>query len=218
MKAVLQLGVLAVVVLLSGLPLAQETPNSAPPKPPDAAKNPWANNLTVDGYIVPDDVSYVNPVFTANHSWLHLEARYNSENLRTGSLWAGYNFSAGKNLVLDLTPMIGGVFGRTTGIAPGLEVSLTYKKIELYLSNEYVFDTTRKSGNFYDAWPQLTYSPAHWFRVGAVAQHTAAFQTGVNVQRGFLLGVSHKKWEYTTYVFNPGLTNYSVVLEVGVNF
>jgi len=25
--------------------------------------------------------------------WLHLEARYNDEDLRTGSLWVGYNFA-----------------------------------------------------------------------------------------------------------------------------
>ena len=46
----------------------------------------------------------------------------------TGSLWAGYNFAVGKRLVLDVTPMIGGVFGRTTGIAPGCEASLSYKR------------------------------------------------------------------------------------------
>ena len=68
--------------------------------------------------------------------------------------------------------MIGGVFGRTNGIAPGCEASLTYKKIELSIANEYVFDTTHKSGNFYYSWPQLTYSPVDWFRVGLVAQRT----------------------------------------------
>ena len=155
MRATQQLAVLAVVVLLSGYLFGQEPPAAAPA----AAKDPWAYNLTVDGYIVPNDQSYVNPVFTADRSWLHLEARYNYENLRTGSLWAGYNFSAGKKLVLEVTPMIGGVFGRTNGIAPGCEASLTYKKIELSIANEYVFDTMHKSGNFYYSWPQLTYSP-----------------------------------------------------------
>jgi len=192
-------------------------PNSAPAKP-DANMNPWAFNLTIDGYIIPNDQSYGNPVFTASRNWLHLEARYNSENLRTGSLWAGYNFSAGQQLLLHVTPMIGGVFGRTTGIAPGCEASLTYKKIGLSVSNEYVFDTTHKSENFYDAWLQLTYSPVNWFRTGLVPQRTAAFQTAVDVQRGFLLGVSHKKWEFTTYIFNAGWTAPTLVFEVGVNF
>jgi hypothetical protein len=56
-----------------------------------------------------------------------------------------------------------------------------------------------------------------WFRVGLVAQRTKAFHTSLDTQRGFLVGVSHKKWEFTTYIFNTGFTDPTVVLEVGVN-
>ena len=159
LKPMQQFGMLAVAVLLGGQALGQVVVSGAPARPPDTARNPWAYGLTVDGYIIPHGQSYVNPVFTADRNWVHLEARYNYENLQTGSLWAGYNFSAGKKLALDVTPMIGGVFGRTTGIAPGCEASLTYKKVQLSISNEYVFDTTHKAGNFYYSWPELTYSP-----------------------------------------------------------
>ncbi|MDR3747893.1 MAG: hypothetical protein P4M04_07050 [Acidobacteriota bacterium] len=198
---------------------AQEAPPVPPPKVPVAASaNPWQYNFTVDGYVVPNAQSYVNPTFTANRNWLHLEARYNSENLYTGSLWAGYNFSAGKKLVLDITPMIGGVFGRTTGIAPGCEASLTYKKVELSITNEYVFDTSHSSGSFYYSWVPLTYSPLSWLRVGLVAEHTKAFQTSLSIQRGLLVGFSHKKAEFTTYLFDPGQADPTVVLEVGFSF
>jgi hypothetical protein len=218
MKATQRLTLFAVVVLLTCRIFGQETASSAPAKSPGSGKNPWAFNLTTDGYIIPNETGYANPVFSANRTWLHLESRYNYEDLRTGSLWAGYNFAAGKKLVLDVTPMIGGVFGRTTGIAPGCEASLTYKELQLSISNEYVFDTTHKSGNFYDTWPQLTYSPSGWFRAGLVAQRTRAFHTSLDVQRGFLAGVSGKKWESTIYVFNAGFTDPSVVLELGLNF
>lgn len=167
---------------------------------------------------MPNDQSYVSPTFTADRNSLHLEARYNYENLRTGSLWVGYNFSAGKKLVLDITPILGGVFGRTTGIAPGCEASLTYRKVELSISNEYVFDTGTSSGSFYYSWPQVTYSPADWLRVGLVAQHSKAFQSGLEIQRGFLVGVSLKNLEFTSYVFNLGWTNPTVVLEAGFSF
>jgi len=197
--------------------LAQATPGSAPTKVA-AATQPWQYNLTIDGYIVPDGTSYVDPVLTADHNWLHLEARYQYENLHTGSLWVGYNFSVGKTLSLSVTPMIGGVFGRTNGVAPGCEASLTYKKIEASISNEYVFDTGSRAGNFYYSWPQLTFAPVAWFRVGAVAQHTKTYHTPLNVQRGFLVGLSHKQWEFTTYVFNPELDQPTVVLELGVSF
>jgi hypothetical protein len=209
---------LAVTFLFAGEVFCQETPSASPAKPPSVVKNPWAFNLTTDGYIIPDATSYVDPVFSANRTWLHLEARYNDENLRTGSLWVGYNFETGKNLVLNVTPMIGGVFGRTTGIAPGCEASLSYRKVQLSISNEYVFDTTHKSGNFYNTWPQITYAPIDWLRVGLVGQRTRAFQTGLDVQRGFLVGVSRGKWESKAYVFNAGFTGPTVVLELGLTF
>lgn len=218
LAATQQFGAIAVVVLLSGSLFAQEPASSAPAKSSDAAKGPWTYNLALDGYIIPNETSYANPTFTANRHWLHLEARYNYEDLRTGSLWAGYNFSAGQKLVLNITPMLGGVFGRTTGIAPGCEASLTYEKFQLSISNEYVFDTRDRSGNFYYSWPELTYSPTDWFRVGAVVQHTKAFQTKLDVQRGFLIGVSHKQVEFTTYIFDVGWTEPTVVLEIGVSF
>jgi hypothetical protein len=197
--------------------LAQAAPGSAPAKVA-AATQPWQYNLIVDGYIVPEGTSYVDPVLTADHNWLHLEARYNYENLRTGSLWVGYNFQVGKTLSLSVTPMIGGIFGRSNGIAPGCEASLTYKKLEASISNEYVFDTSSKADNFYYAWAQLSFSPVSWFRVGAVAQHTRAYQTSVDIQRGFLVGISHKRLEFTTYVFNPELDKPTVVLEVAGSF
>jgi hypothetical protein len=217
MKVTQQLAMLALFACASAQLLAQATPGGAPAKS-TAAPQPWQYNLTIDGYVVPDGTSYASPVLTADHNWLHMEARYNYENLHTGSLWVGYNFNVGKTLSLSVTPMIGGIFGRTNGIAPGCEASLTYKKIEASISNEYIFDTGSKAGNFYYSWPQVTYSPLSWFRIGAVAQHTKAYQTPLNVQRGFLVGFSHRHWEFTTYVFNPELDAPTVVLEVGVSF
>ncbi len=120
-----QLAVIAVMVLLSGQLLGQQTPDTAPA----ASKNPWEYNLTVDGYIIPDETGYADPVFSANRGWLHLEARYNYEDLRTGSLWVGYNFSAGKKVLLEVTPMIGGAFGRTNGIAPGCEAHSPIRRL-----------------------------------------------------------------------------------------
>jgi len=85
------------------------------------------------------------------------------------------------------------------------------------LSNGYVFDMHDSEKSFY-SWPELTYSPTDWLRVGLVAQRTKAFQTKLDTQRGFLLGFSHKQAEFTTYVFNPGWTDPTVVLEVGWSF
>jgi len=200
-------------------------PHGPAPKPAAADSEPWDYNLTVDGYIIEGADGYASPTFTADHNWLHLEARYNYENFRTGSLWMGYNFSWGKTWQFAVTPMVGGVFGRTNGIAPGCEASLSWKMVTLSIDNEYVFDTTSKLGNFYYTWPQFTVEPVSWFRFGAVAQRTRAFQTALDVQRGFFVGFHRKvgrdhikKMEFTTYVFDPGTSSTTVTLELGASF
>ncbi len=216
-KHTLQFAVFVSIVSLASHTLPQTV--SAPPshntRPPTT--KPWEYTLITDGFIIPDQQSYAQPDFTADRRWLHLEARYNSEDFRTGSAWVGYNFAAGKNLVLNVTPMIGGVFGRTNGVAPGCEASLTYKKLQVSISNEYVF-ATEKGSSFYYNWPQVTYSPVNWLQLGLVAQRTKTYHTTLDTQRGFLVGVSHKNVQATTYIFNRGWTDPTVVLELGFSF
>lgn len=209
------LGALVIAIALSGPLLAQGT---ATQPATDKSADPWEYTITVDGYIVPDSTGYASPVFTADNDW-HFEARYNYENLDTGSLWFGYNFDFGKkNLTLTMTPMLGGVMGQTTGIAPGLEITLDYKKIEFYAASEYVFDTSKTAGSFFYSWPQLTYKPFKRFRIGAVAQHTKVYHTSLNTQWGFLVGTSLKKMDFTAYVFDPELATPTTVLEVLYKF
>ena len=146
---VVRCAALALALLTACHMHAQETPPNLSATPKPAAQVPWKISITVDSYILPDQDSYINPNVTADHGWLQLEARYNYENLRTGSVWFGYNFSTGKNLVLNVTPMVGGVFGQTSGIAPGCAASLSYKHVTLSISNEYVFDLTDHTRSFY---------------------------------------------------------------------
>lgn len=115
------------------------------------ANQAWTVNAYIEGYYVPGEQGYVDPIFTADHRWLHLEGRYNYEDLRTGSIWLGYNVkftSADQNLGLTLTPMVGGVFGRTNGVAPGCEASLTYKKLGFWVSNGICLRHKRLIGQF----------------------------------------------------------------------
>jgi len=195
---------------------AQQAPREAG----TGSASSWDLNLTVDGYILPDGSGgdYVSPIFMADHNKLHLETRYNYEDRQTGSFWVGYNFEKGRNLSVTFTPMIGGVFGNTTGVAPGYEFSLSYKRLSLSIDGEYVFDTRDSNGSFFYSWTELTYSPKEWFDFGFVAQRTKAYHTSLDVQRGFLVGFAHKNAELTTYVFNAGWTDPTVVLEVGYKF
>ena len=177
----------------------------------------WSSSVSVYTYFVPDDRDYVQPTITADRDWLHLEARYNYEALDTSSLWIGYNYNVGNKLELELTPMLGGVFGTTDGIAPGYKGTLNWWKIELYTEGEYMFNTGDSSENFFYDWSELTVSPADWLRLGLVTQRTHLYQTDREIQRGFLVGFSFKHLDFTTYVFNPD-DKPLVVLGMGVNF
>jgi len=135
-------------LMLATFACAQSPPNT-PALSSDATANPWAFSLTTSGYIVPGGQSYVSPDLSADHSTLHFEGRYNNEALKTGSFWIGYNFTVGKKLVLNLTPMAGAVFGSLNGVAPGYLFTLTYKRVQLYSNGEFVFDAQNRGRDFF---------------------------------------------------------------------
>jgi hypothetical protein len=214
------------IVLAGENALAQEavrTPDSkATSAPPavitEADEKAWSFSASATTYIVPDFQEYVQPTFTADRGWLHLEARYNYENLKTGSAWIGYNFSGGKKLEWEITPMLGGVFGETAGIAPGYKFSATYWKVEFSSEGEWVFDLRDSEGSFFYNWAELSVSPVDWFRFGLVGQRTRAYQTDVDIQRGLLVGFSYKEMNFTTYVLNLDLDEQTWVFSVGLSF
>jgi hypothetical protein len=180
--------------------------------------NPWTLSLTTSGYVVPGGQSYVSRDFSADRGKLHLEGRYNNEAFKTGSLWAGYNFKAGKKLELNVTPMVGGVFGNLSGIAPGYLFTLTYKRLQLYSNGELLIETKNSGRSFFYNWDQITYSLLNWLQLGLVSQRTRAYYTGLDVQRGVLVGLTYKKVNFATDVFNFGWTEPTEDLSLGLNF
>jgi hypothetical protein len=186
----------------------------------DTEKNEtkWEFSLSTFTYLAQHARDYVNPNFTADRDWLHLEARYNYEELKTGSVWFGYNFSAGKKLEFEVTPMLGGVFGDITGIAPGYTISIRYKAIELSVQGEYFFDAGTRSGDFFYNWSELSASPADWFRIGVVVERTQASASDSDVRRGPLIGFKYKDVDLTIYCLSPGSSEANFVFAVTVNF
>ena len=224
MKA-LRLPAFITLSVLSANALAQTTtnaPTEATNTPPamteETKEKAWSFSASAYTYFVPDDRTYVQPTVTADRGWLHLEARYNYEGLDTGSAWVGYNFSGGEKLAWEITPMVGGVFGETTGVAPGYKGSLGWWKLELYSEGEYVFDTGHSSDSFFYNWSELTLSPVDWFRIGMVTQRTRLYKTDRDIQRGVLVGFSYKMVDLSLIVFNPDESKPTFVLAVGLSF
>jgi len=194
------LAVLTIAVLLTSYPARAQTAN---PSSAAADENEWAFSVSAYTYVLSDDRNYVQPTVTANRGWLHLEARNNYEGLNTGSAWLGVNFTGGKTVEWEFTPMLGGVFGDTTGIAPGFKGSLSWRKLELYGENEYVVDSNNGEDSFFYNWSELTLAPVDWFRFGVVTQRTRVYQSDREIQRGMIAGVSFTRVNVTGYVFNP---------------
>jgi len=213
--------VLIALVKCASPAFAQTNATDQANSPPPAIENEtgkYSFTASVYTYLVPDSRDYVQPTITADRGRLHLEARYNYEALDAGSTWVGYNLSGGERLAWEFTPMLGGVFGDTTGIAPGYKATLSWWKLELFSEGEYVVDTGDSSGSFFYNWSELTLAPMHWFRFGIVTQRTRAYQTDRDIQRGFVVGLSYKKLSLTTYVLNPDESRPTLVLAVSASF
>ena len=177
----------------------------------------WAFGAEANLYIIQGH-SILLPVMRANKNKLHLEARYNYEDLQTFSGWAGYNITGGKQIEYMITPMIGGVVGLSKGIAPGLEFTFSSGKFELYSESEYLFNTDNKENNYMYTWTDLTYSINDNLYVGVSVQRTRLYQTALDTQRGLVLGGNLKNWEITGYLYNLGFDTAFGIISLGLEF
>jgi hypothetical protein len=180
-------------------------------------ENPWEFSAEANLYILPD-VTYLNPVLSADKGYLHLEARYNDEDLETGSIFAGMNFHTGESLEFSVTPIIGGVFGNSNGVAPGFLLEINYGSVSFSSEGEYFFSSDDKEFNFFYSWSELVYSPADWIWFGIAGQRTRAYQTDLEIQRGLVLGFGKENISVSGYVMNIGFGDVFGLVSVGYEF
>ena len=94
------LAVLVIPVFLAADSAPAQATGETPAVMSAAEEAAWSLSASAYGYLVPDSDDYVQPTITADRGRLHLEARYNYEDLDTGSAWIGYNFSFGRDFLL----------------------------------------------------------------------------------------------------------------------
>jgi len=192
----------------------------------ERSKIEWEFSLSTFTYLAQHERDYANPNFSADYGRLHLEARYNYEALKTGSVWIGCNFprfTIGKDLEINATPMLGGVFGDITGVAPGYSIEASYKIIKASTQGEYFFDAGNNSGDFFYSWSEFSASlpKADCIRAGLVVERTQASGNS-DVRRGPLVGFKHKckdkDVDLTIYWLAPGSREATFVFAVTVEF
>jgi hypothetical protein len=178
----------------------------------------WIYTATIYQYILPNEKNTTSLISTMDNSAWHIEARYNYEDEKTGSVFGGYHFKTGNKLVLDFTPMFGFVLGNTNGVAPGLETNLTWKNFDFYAESEYVFDFDGKENNFFYNWSELGITPVDKLRTGISVNRTRLFQTDLEFQKGIFAQYSFWKLTAGAFYFNPFSTDYYLMATLGIEF
>ena len=212
MMATRRIVALLFAVMLAAPAAAQTTT----PADQAAASPAWSGSASLYAYFVPDDDNFVQPTLGLDRDWLHLEVRFNYEDLDTASAWMGRTFSVGETVALEITPMAGVVFGNTDGGALGYSGSLTWRSLDLFSESEYVF-AGGEGENFFYTWSEVGWSPVSWFRGGLAIQRTKVWGEDVDIQRGFFASALVRRWEISGYVFNPD-ADPTFVLGVAFNF
>jgi len=211
-------GLAAVCIVFAGATAALPAQEASPPAVPADSPPEWSFNVSAFDYFIPDEDDIGLGIVTADRGPIHLEGRYNYEAEGAGSAFFGWTFSMGDAVAVDVTPMLGGVFGEIEAIAPGVELNLDWKGLNFYYEGEYVIDLEDDEGDFVYGWSELTWAPADWFRAGMVGQRTRLYDTGLDIQRGLLVGFTYRWLDVAGYFFNPSSDDSFTVVSLAVEF
>src|SRR5580765_5228353 len=137
----------AVVAAASLAPMAAFAAEGAPADEP-------AISVSATGYYyaMRDQPDFGVGVATLDRGSLHLEARYNYEVRNAGSAFIGWKFSGGDVVTFEITPIVGGLFGAAHGVVPGVEASVAWGPLDVYVEAEYVDDRAQPGSAYTYAW------------------------------------------------------------------
>lgn len=202
--------VLLLLLFLSVKAFAQE--------PPDAKGKKLNFSAWAEMFILPDQEDFFNPTFYARSDKIHFEVRYNYEDRNTGSIWAGRRFKFGKDVKFVIVPMIGGIVGNVDGMAPGLELEITYKKFDFYSESEHVFDFNTKENNFFYMYSELALRPIQPIRTGIMTQRTRLFESDRELQRGIFAEYYFGRFRIGAFYFDPFASGQYWIASASVDF
>jgi len=202
----------AVVMLLMALALRCSAASAAESDPP------VTGSITGYYYAMRDQSDYGVGVASLNRGALHLEARYNYEAQRSGSIFAGWNLAGGENVAFQITPLIGALFGETHGVVPGVEAAVAYRNVDAYIEAEYVYDRGNHSDSYFYAWSEIGWKPVQWLRVGLAGQRSHEIENGRDLQRGAFIQLILDKVTLGLYGFNPDSGSRYLIVSLGAQF
>ena len=184
----------------------------------DETPTKTTGSLTGYYYAMRDQPDFGVGVATLDHGALHFEARYNDEAPKSTSIFAGWKFAGGNDVSYEVTPILGGLFGGTRGVIPGVEASVGWRNLDVYVEAEYVRNLDVKADSYFYMWSELGWRPVEWLRLGLVGQRTRVVETDRDIQRGVFAQVMWSAATVSLYAFNPDAASRYVVLSLGLEF
>ena len=203
--------VLAALVVLGRTSLAQE----AEPLVTLEAAEAWEFSGSVFYSEPPGSQDRLTPILYADRGALHLEARYNYEDLQTLSLFGGWTFSSEGELEVAATPMLGATLGETRGIVPALELDVGWRRLAWYAEMEYLFDLEDRDDDFFYSWSTLTYGFTEGLSAGLVVERSKLVDTDTSVQPGLALELQHENVGLSLYAYDLGTDDAYLVVALG---
>lgn len=206
--------VIVLVSFLLAAPLAAQEP---------ARDSLWSSEVALYYYFLPHQDDIPTFIGYTDHGVLHLEARYNYEDLKTASVFGGYNFefsftSSGIPTNVYITPMLGVAFGRTDAIIPGLELRMIQGRLDFYIEYEYTITLPNEESNFFYSWTEFAMTPIENFRTGGAITTTRLFDSESEFQTGLFGEYTFGKFTAGMFYFLPIKTDGFVLAKVAVAF
>lgn len=204
----------AAAALALVLPAPAQDPAPVQASPAEAAA--WELSASVFYSDPPGSENRLTPIVYADRGALHLELRYNYEDLQTAALFAGWTFELEGEAALGLTPMLGAVVGETDGIAPALELDLGWRRLAWYAEAEVLFDLDDRDDDFFYSWSTLLYGLTDWLSAGLVTERSKLVDTDYSLQRGLALELTHASVGFALYAYNLGSDDSYAVVALGL--
>ena len=166
-----------------------------------AAPGPdWAVGLYLN--LMPD-ITYLLPTVALSWNRFYAEARYQYEDLDTGSLWLGGSFAGGDALTYWIAPIAGGAFGQTNGLGLGLVAELAYGRLSLSTSSEYLFDLAANDASFFYSWPEWLVQVHDRATPGITLERSLPRDLDTELNTGLTFYTSARRITASFYAFNP---------------
>jgi hypothetical protein len=206
--------IIVLVSFLLAAPLAAQEP---------ARDSLWSSEASLYYYFLPHQDDFPTLIGYTDHGALHLEARYNYEDLKTASVFGGYNFEFSVTLTDDPThfsiiPMVGFAFGRTDAIIPALELRMINDIFDVYFEYEYTITLPNEETNFFYFWNEIGITPIENFRAGGAYTSTRLINSARDIQGGFFGEYTFGKFTTGIFYFLPIKTDGFILAKVAVEF